>query len=67
MGGYSARNFNMGRDIISYINSWKISPVNDDSTCPYCKRMASKKYAKKEYPRVPLHIGCRCNVLSNME
>lgn len=67
MGGYSARNINMGRDILSYIKSWKISPVNDDSTCPYCKRVGSKEYAKKEYPRVPLHIGCRCNVLSNME
>ena len=40
---------------------WEISNIDDG--CSYCKRAASKKYPKNNYPIVPLHIGCRCTVM----
>lgn len=67
MGGYATRNMHQEQDDLSYIKGWELSPVNDDATCPYCKRAASKSYSKKQYPKVPLHIGCRCSVLSKFK
>ena len=45
-----------------YIEGYKIS-VGDMSTCPYCKEQAKKKYSKKNRPRPPFHLACRCNVI----
>jgi hypothetical protein len=67
MGGYATRNMCQEQDNLSYIKGWELSPVNDDATCPYCKRAASKSYSKKQGPKVPLHIGCRCSVLSKFK
>lgn len=50
------------RDINNeFINGWQIA--SGDDCCSYCKRAAAKKYSKKQYPRVPLHIGCNCTVI----
>lgn len=61
-GGYAYRDFIEKKEYIDVVESWEILTVGEDA-CPYCKRLASKKYAKKNYPRVPFHIGCRCMVL----
>ena len=45
-----------------YIEGYKIS-VGDMSTCPYCKEQAKKKYSKKNRPRPPFHLACRCSVI----
>ncbi|MCR4410247.1 MAG: hypothetical protein QHH43_07205 [Candidatus Saccharicenans sp.] len=60
-GGYAHRDFIEKKEYLDLVESWEILTVGDDA-CPYCKRLASKKYAKNDYPRVPLHIGCRCTV-----
>lgn len=67
MGGYATRNMNQDQGNLSYIKGWELFSVNDDATCPYCKRAASKSYHKEQYPKVPLHIGCRCSVLSKLK
>lgn len=48
-----------------YIEGYKVS-VGDMSTCPYCKELAKKKYSKKNRPRPPFHLACRCNVISKI-
>lgn len=67
MSGYAARNMAQEKDDLSYIRGWELSPVNDGATCPCCKRAASKTYSKKQYPKVPLHIGCRCGLVAKLE
>lgn len=47
---------------VSSIKGWEIVPINDFRLCPYCKRKAAKKYSKDNYPKTPMHIGCRCVV-----
>jgi len=44
-----------------YIEGYKVS-VGDMSTCSYCKELAKKKYSKKNRPRPPFHLACRCRV-----
>lgn len=51
-------------DVIDMFGGWRISPVGDGRTCPCCRRMEEKKYPKDQYPKTPLHIGCRCTVQS---
>ncbi|MBI4824303.1 MAG: hypothetical protein HY805_08780 [Nitrospirae bacterium] len=65
--GYSMRRQNDKADMGDFINGWEIMAVDDDRCCPYCKRAASKKYSKNRYPKTPLHIGCRCTVVSTTE
>lgn len=67
MGGYSSRDMHQEDVVPSFIKGWEILPVGDDATCPYCKHAATKKYPKKQRPKVPLHIGCRCTVLSKID
>lgn len=67
MGGYAMRNMHQELDDLSYIEGWELSPAGDDAMCPYCKRAALKTYSKKQYPKVPVHIGCRCAVLSKVK
>lgn len=45
----------------SYIGGWQL--LADNEACPYCKRAATKTYSKNKYPKVLLHIGCRCSIL----
>jgi hypothetical protein len=54
-----------GPDYRDLIKSFEILPAGDDCTCPYCKRLAKKKYSIKEYPNTPLHLGCRCGIIAN--
>jgi hypothetical protein len=44
-----------------FLKGWQI--VSDDDCCPHCKRAATKNYSKNQFPKVPLHIGCKCNVM----
>lgn len=67
MGGYSTRDMDIEIENLSSIECYEISPVNDGETCTYCKNAASKKYSKRQYPNVPLHIGCRCSVLAKFK
>jgi len=46
-----------------YIEGYQVSCVDDERTCPYCKEQAKKKYSKKNRPRPPFHLACRCNVI----
>jgi hypothetical protein len=48
----------------SFIKGWEISAAKD--CCPYCRKAAQKKFEKKDYPKVPLHLGCRCNVITTI-
>lgn len=45
------------------VKSYEIRRCDDELLCPYCRRMAGKKYGKGEYPKTPFHVGCRCSVL----
>lgn len=60
-GGIAKRDYLDRKDYIDFVESWEIMTVGDDA-CPYCKRLASKDYPKNVYPKVPLHLGCRCYV-----
>jgi len=61
-GGYAKRDFLERKKYLDTIKSWGIMTTGEDA-CPYCKRLALKEFPKDVYPRVPLHIGCRCLVL----
>jgi hypothetical protein len=41
----------------------KIEIIDDERCCPYCKRIASQTYSKGQYPKTPMHIGCRCTIV----
>lgn len=66
-GGYAMRNKIKNMEYIEssdFIKGWEISLVDDNRCCPYCRKAATKKYPKNQYPQEPLHIGCRCHVLT---
>lgn len=46
----------------SFVKGWEISAKKD--ACKYCKKQAEKKFEKKDYPRTPIHLGCRCTVMT---
>ena len=50
-------------DMLEILNALKVTPVDDDRTCPYCHRMGGKKYLPNQGPRPPFHLGCRCSML----
>jgi hypothetical protein len=66
MAAYATRNYYEFKEYRNsgYIKRWKILPAHDENACPYCKEVASKSFLIDQYPRVPLHIGCRCCVSS---
>lgn len=68
MGGFAVSHYanNRGMKSSNFIG-WEISPVNDGCTCSFCERASKKKYPKNKYPKVPLHIGCRCSVLAKFK
>lgn len=66
MGGYAARNRSQYQSSSSFATGWELTTASDNATCPYCVRAATKTYSKIEYPRTPLHIGCRCSVLPKL-
>lgn len=66
MSAYATRDY---RDFKKFGKSeltreWKIINSNDESVCPYCKNLENRHFSIEEYPKVPLHIGCRCVVTS---
>ncbi|MBI2069118.1 MAG: hypothetical protein HYT79_00815 [Elusimicrobia bacterium] len=63
MGKYSLAHISGFSDASSFIRGWELSAIGDDRTCSHCKRVAAKKFSKQNYPKTPLHIGCRCTVL----
>ncbi|MGD0077741.1 MAG: hypothetical protein ABSB91_03830 [Sedimentisphaerales bacterium] len=50
--------YNNYPDIVGY----EVAATGDDCTCPFCTRMAGKKYPARSRPKVPFHLGCRCVV-----
>ena len=62
-GGYALNDLINKKQYTEYIKGWEIQTVGEDA-CPYCKRLAMKEYVGKNYPKVPLHVGCRCTVSS---
>ena len=46
----------------SFVKGWEISAKKD--ACKFCAKQAEKKYEKKDYPRTPVHLGCRCTVMT---
>lgn len=62
-GGYALNDIINKKQYTEYFKTWEILTVGEDA-CPYCRRLAMKQYAKENYPKVPLHIGCRCTVSS---
>lgn len=63
MGKYSLAHIDGFADASAFIRGWELSAIGDDRTCGHCKRAAAKKFSKQNYPKTPLHIGCRCSVL----
>lgn len=63
MGNYAKQDMQNNLSLSVNISEWKILTAGD-SSCPYCKRAALKVYPANQYPRVPLHIGCRCTVIN---
>ncbi|MGC8971508.1 MAG: hypothetical protein ACP5K2_04810 [bacterium] len=66
MSAYATRDY---RDFKKFgkselIREWKLINSNDESVCPYCKNLEGRHFSIEEYPKVPLHIGCRCVVTS---
>lgn len=60
-GRYAAQsNVGLGaRDV----TGWEVLDGRDESSCPFCRKTASKKHPPSPRPKVPLHLGCRCVVL----
>lgn len=48
---------------LEIIKHWRISAIEDGRTCKLCRKAARRKYPKTEYPKTPLHLGCRCCVV----
>ena len=46
----------------SFVKGWEISAKKE--ACIYCKKQAEKTYAKEDYPRTPIHLGCQCTVMT---
>jgi hypothetical protein len=62
---YSIRMLKEDRDIIegySVINSDK-----EEFMCPCAKTLINKKYSKSRPPRIPCHIGCNCQLESELD
>ena len=59
MGAYDFRD-RSDSEVGKIATGWKIRATN--GSCPMCRRTGAKIFPKGTRPRVPLHIGCRCNV-----
>lgn len=46
----------------SFVKGWEISTKND--ACIFCKKQSEKSYDKEDYPLTPIHLGCRCTVMT---
>ena len=62
-GKQCARNRKDEMEFTSTEDRFEILTAQDERTCPYCQRAAKKSYTKRNYPKLPLHLGCRCCVV----
>lgn len=66
MSAYATRDYRdfkkFGRSELT--EKWRLINSNDENVCPYCKSLENKHFSFEDYPKVPLHIGCRCIVTS---
>ncbi|MEE9543112.1 MAG: hypothetical protein V3V95_04950, partial [Thermodesulfobacteriota bacterium] len=46
----------------SFVKGWEISAKKD--ACKFCAKQAEKNYKKSDYPRTPIHLGCRCTIMT---
>lgn len=49
----------------SYIEGWKVEPGYQDS-CPRAREECKKTYSRSNPPKLPFHVGCTCNLRSQM-
>ena len=64
MGSYDLRDLNNSA-LLKFASGWKITAA--EGSCPTCRKAAAKVYQKAARPRVPLHIGCRCDVEAKLK
>jgi hypothetical protein len=64
MGSYDLRDLNDSA-LLKFASGWKITAA--EGSCPTCRKAAAKFYQKAARPRVPLHIGCRCDVEAKLK
>ncbi|NVN97546.1 hypothetical protein HXX01_04975 [Candidatus Nomurabacteria bacterium] len=54
------------RNRLNYLNEGygnkKFTIEGAEDCCPYCVKMAKKKYSLNNIPTMPLHIGCSCRL-----
>ena len=60
MGGYAIRNKENKKACEELGYQWEI--ISREDSCPYCKRESLKNFPNTNYPKTPLHVGCRCSV-----
>ena len=42
------------------IKGWKV--MSSKNCCQHCYELSRKRFTKDNYPKTPVHIGCRCRV-----
>ncbi len=42
------------------VKGWKI--IASKSCCQHCYELSRKRFRKEDYPKTPVHVGCRCSV-----
>jgi len=62
--GYTVSSKRGDEEDLKYVSGWEVSCADEETSCAMCRRVSSKGFPKNRYPRVPLHLGCRCVVLS---
>ena len=49
------------------IAGYEVSSRDDDRCCPFCRRMAGKKFPRSKCPKTPFHLACRCILIPVMK
>ncbi len=42
------------------VKGWKV--IASKNCCQHCYELSRKRFRKEDYPKTPVHIGCRCSV-----
>ncbi|HWO56683.1 MAG TPA: hypothetical protein VNN55_03855 [bacterium] len=49
------------REEAAFVAGWEIIPITG-TPCRFCQQASGRKFGPRDYPKVPLHVGCRCTV-----